>query len=1144
MESVFRTVLNMSLSGAAVILVILLARLALKKAPRKWSFALWLAAAFRLLCPFGVGSALSLFGLLPKKAATVSAGTVSGLTSINYVPGAPLTTAAPTTAVPNLTAVPTTAVPNITAVPTTAIPDITSAPATALPNITAAPTAALTSVPVTAAPVSAAPTGGPIAALTTSAPGQGGSGSVSLLGVLAAIWLAGVIAMLAYGVISYIVINRRNASAMLLEPGGRVYRSDAVSSPYILGLFRPRIIIPYGLDGTALNCVLAHENCHIKRGDHVVKAFAFIVLAVHWFDPIVWLGFMLMSRDMEQSCDERVLAEGGEGLKKDYAETLLAFAELPRFPAPSPVAFGECDAKRRIKSAVKWKKPKLAVSVIAAVLAVLFITACVLNPKQPTGPEVTPEPETTQAPETPAPTEPPETEPPQTEEPGFAVPENAVYGPGDNGGGLIDIPNAGEVLRRSPSDAVLDSGSYEDCLFAVTIGVDAQLGMGDREQMADRLNAVYSSPGYLRYGEIVYSEAMQTAEYLKLLYNFVYTSDKYDEQMLQDAYWRAYSTEEEQEAYRLANERMAAIRDEYMKSSVMEEVERLRGLGLDVYYIPGGSIQGFLTAEQIKDFPVDKKRAYTMKWTTDPELRLDLNELRAEAAKEAGALAVTDYVGSGAANFAILADGSLWVWGSNNRGVLGVGRTHGPVETPVYVLDNVEKVVSPREQHFTLALRKDGSLWGWGRNNSGELGHIDTEDRYIPTLIIEEGVSDVFTYKGTVFALKQDGSLWSWGGNAGGSLGWGIAQGAVPSSPRKILEGVRSLSWYQSEETGDVFGEILALGEDGGLWTWGGGRLNGHAAPERVLDNVREVYAGAIVDFAITENGDLWAWGGDGEHPMTGCGNTDEQLVPVKILSGVKAAAFRDNKDHYPMDFYAILENGDLYAWGQNSTGELGTGDKEPRLSPVRVAGGIESIDTDGSESVLALGTDGTLYSWGSDEHGALGTGGTEELTPKAILTGVKDYNIQTREQISWRFGMYPNIEGTELTACSAIREDGSLWVWGFNWGNLLGFGNEDDVNVPTKLADNVRLHMAFANDYLTEDGQLIGWTFNAAGAPGGYHDIPEIDGEHHVIASGVREYVPGLYGWRALILEDGTLLTKPHPDTTFMQYPAAPFGG
>ena len=210
----------------------------------------------------------------------------------------------------------------------------------------------------------------------------------------------------------------------------------------------------------------------------------------------------------------------------------------------------------------------------------------------------------------------------------------------------------------------------------------------------------------------------------------------------------------------------------------------------------------------------------------------------------------------------------------------------------------------------------------------------------------------------------------------------------------------------------------------------------------------------------------------------------------------------------------------------------------------MRVAGGIESIDTDGSESVLALGTDGTLYSWGSDEHGALGTGGTEELTPKAILTGVKDYNIQTREQISWRFGMYPNIEGTELTACSAIREDGSLWVWGFNWGNLLGFGNEDDVNVPTKLADNVRLHMAFANDYLTEDGQLIGWTFNAAGAPGGYHDIPEIDGEHHVIASGVREYVPGLYGWRALILEDGTLLTKPHPDTTFMQYPAAPFGG
>ena len=185
---------------------------------------------------------------------------------------------------------------------------------------------------------------------------------------------------------------------------------------------------------------------------------------------------------------------------------------------------------------------------------------------------------------------------------------------------------------------------------------------------------------------------------------------------------------------------------------------------------------------------------------------------------------------------------------------------------------------------------------------------------------------------------------------------------------------------------------------------------------------------------------------------------------------------------------------------------------------------------------VLALSKDGTLYSWGSDPHGALGTGGTEQLTPKAILTDVKSCDIRSSELLSWGWA---DTEDTVLTACSAIRKDGSLWVWGFNRGNLLGLGHGDPVTVPTKAAEHVKLHRAFANDYLTEDGQLVDWAFVQERT-----ETPdEIDFSPRVIASGVHEYIPGPYGWRAVILEDGTLLVRPVTDNPLEREPVRPFG-
>lgn len=193
---------------------------------------------------------------------------------------------------------------------------------------------------------------------------------------LTCIWMAGVLALLIWALFSCLSLRRKMRTAVLLEDN--VFQSELVRSPFILGLLRPRIYIPYALDDAALRCVLAHERCHLKRGDHMVKAFSFALLVIHWFNPLCWLAFYLMSRDMEMSCDEKVLASGGS--KTEYSTVLLSFAANRRFPAPCPLAFGETGAKSRIKNALKWKRPRTWVTVAAALACIALISACAADP--------------------------------------------------------------------------------------------------------------------------------------------------------------------------------------------------------------------------------------------------------------------------------------------------------------------------------------------------------------------------------------------------------------------------------------------------------------------------------------------------------------------------------------------------------------------------------------------------------------------------------------------------------------------------------------------------------------------------------------------------------------------------------------------
>lgn len=194
---------------------------------------------------------------------------------------------------------------------------------------------------------------------------------------LACFWLAGTVIILLYGIISYIRVKRSVSTAVLLE--GNIMQCETVKTPFILGIFKPKVYIPFNIDEATRNHVIAHENAHISRFDHITKPLSFLVLAVYWFNPFVWLAYILFCRDIEKACDEKVVDSMDGESRKAYATALLQCAAGRRRITASPLAFGEVSVKGRIKSVMNYKKPAFWVIVISVVLciaaAVCFLTS-------------------------------------------------------------------------------------------------------------------------------------------------------------------------------------------------------------------------------------------------------------------------------------------------------------------------------------------------------------------------------------------------------------------------------------------------------------------------------------------------------------------------------------------------------------------------------------------------------------------------------------------------------------------------------------------------------------------------------------------------------------------------------------------------
>ncbi|MBR3988450.1 MAG: hypothetical protein IKK10_04005 [Clostridia bacterium] len=202
---------------------------------------------------------------------------------------------------------------------------------------------------------------------------------IDVIDVLSIIWIAGVIAFILYGIISYMAVYLKVRTAIPLRDN--IYQSENVRSPFVLGFIKPRIIVPFNLDEQTLQNVIMHENAHLKRKDHIVKPFAYLLLCFHWFNPVLWLSYILLCRDIEVACDEKVINKLTFDERKSYAMALLNCKIKNTTVAVCPVAFGEISVKSRIKNTLSYKKPAMWV-IVTAVAVSLIASGCLLtNPK-------------------------------------------------------------------------------------------------------------------------------------------------------------------------------------------------------------------------------------------------------------------------------------------------------------------------------------------------------------------------------------------------------------------------------------------------------------------------------------------------------------------------------------------------------------------------------------------------------------------------------------------------------------------------------------------------------------------------------------------------------------------------------------------
>lgn len=317
MTLLFITVLNMSFTAGIVILALLPIRFLLKKAPRIFSYGLWAAVLFRLLCPLSFSAGFSLLGLMKVPAAPISP--IESISSFTMLTEEPKLSAPPYSG--------------------TISPDDTPSP-----------------VP----------------------PAKSSSLQERVLTVGVLFWILGIAFMAGRCILSCYKLNRLLKTAEYEHDN--IYIIPGMTSPFVYGIVKPRIYLPSEMDSRERTYILMHERTHIRRLDHVTRLAAYAALCLHWFNPLVWAAFFLSGHDMEISCDEAVLGRAGADIKKPYSASLLSFSCGRRIIPGLPPAFGETGTKTRIRHILRYKKPAVLAVGAAAVICIGAALAMTANP--------------------------------------------------------------------------------------------------------------------------------------------------------------------------------------------------------------------------------------------------------------------------------------------------------------------------------------------------------------------------------------------------------------------------------------------------------------------------------------------------------------------------------------------------------------------------------------------------------------------------------------------------------------------------------------------------------------------------------------------------------------------------------------------
>ena len=206
--------------------------------------------------------------------------------------------------------------------------------------------------------------------------------SVNPIGVIiefgSIIWIVGMIILLIYGVVSYLKLKNKLSIATLVNDN--IFETDQIKTPFVLGIIRPRIFIPVNIPANELNYIIKHEQTHIKRYDYIIKPISFFALTIHWFNPLIWFSYFLMSKDMEMSCDESVMKSTSEDIRVNYSNSLLSLS-VEQSGLLVPLAFGESNVRARIKNILNYKKPTFWIFAAVIVIVVSIVITLGTNQK-------------------------------------------------------------------------------------------------------------------------------------------------------------------------------------------------------------------------------------------------------------------------------------------------------------------------------------------------------------------------------------------------------------------------------------------------------------------------------------------------------------------------------------------------------------------------------------------------------------------------------------------------------------------------------------------------------------------------------------------------------------------------------------------